>query len=90
MDLPNLLSALGVGLILVAFFLLTFKIVAGDSRIYYTLNLLGGVLATCGAWLIGAMPFVVLEVTWTVVAVIGLYKSFKISLKDDFAKKIKN
>lgn len=87
MDLPNLLSALGVGLILIAFFLLTFKIVAGESRVYYTLNLLGGILATFGAWLIGAMPFVVLEVTWTAVAVIGLFKSFKISPKDGFSNK---
>lgn len=76
MDLPNLLNGSGVTLILLAFFLQTFKIVSGESRAYYLLNLFGGILATCGAWLIGAMPFVVLEVTWTVVAVVGLYKSF--------------
>lgn len=78
MTLPNLLSAFGVAFILAAFFLLTFKIVAGESRIYFALNLAGGLLATCGAWLIGAMPFVVLEATWSVVAIIGLYKSFRI------------
>lgn len=77
MNLPNLLNGFGVTLILLAFFLQTFKIVTGESRTYYTLNLFGGILATCGAWMIEALPFVVLEVTWTVVAVVGLYKSFK-------------
>ncbi len=77
MDLPNFLNGAGVSLILAAFFLQTFKIVSGESRMYYTLNLVGGLLATGGAWMIGAMPFVVLEVTWTIVAIAGLYKSFK-------------
>lgn len=77
MDLPNLLNGAGVTLILAAFFLLTFKIVTGESRVYYTLNLIGGILATCGAWMIEAIPFVVLEITWTVVAIAGLYKSFQ-------------
>ncbi len=77
MDLPNLLNGLGVTLILLAFFLQTFKMVTGESRTYYMLNLFGGILATCGAWMIGALPFVVLEVTWTVVAIVGLYKSYK-------------
>lgn len=77
MDTANLLNGTGVSLILAAFFLQTFRIVSGESRVYYGLNLAGGILATCGAWMIGAWPFVVLEITWTVVAVIGLLKSFK-------------
>jgi len=76
MNTANLSSGIGVFLILTAFSLNTFGILSREDRSYFVLNLVGGVLASIGAWLIDSIPFLVLEVTWTVVAIVGLAKSF--------------
>lgn len=72
MSIPDIINTAGVSLILLAFFLLTLKKIAPTSKTYNLLNLLGAGLACYGAWLIGAMPFVVLEIIWCAVAAYGL------------------
>jgi ribose/xylose/arabinose/galactoside ABC-type transport system permease subunit len=74
MSIPDIINTLGVSLILLAFLLLTLKKVSSESNAYNLLNLFGAGLACYGAWLIGAMPFVVLEVIWCAVAVYGLLR----------------
>lgn len=76
MNTADISSGIGVFLILTAFSLNTFGILGREDRGYFVLNLIGGILASIGAWLIGSIPFLVLEVTWTVVALAGLAKSF--------------
>lgn len=76
MSTADLTSGIGVSLILVAFSLNTFGVLSREDRSYFVLNLFGGLLASVGAWLIHSMPFLVLEITWTVVAIVGLAKSF--------------
>ena len=76
MNTADLTSGIGVFLILTAFALNTFGILSRENRSYCILNLTGGVLASIGAWLIDSIPFLVLEVTWTIVAIAGLVKSF--------------
>jgi hypothetical protein len=74
MNLPNIINSAGVSLILLAFILLTIGKVKQQQKIYNLLNLLGAGLACYGAILIGAIPFVVLEAIWCVVAIYGLIK----------------
>ena len=74
MTIPDIINTLGVSLILLAFFLLTLKKVSPTSNAYNLLNLIGAGLACYGAWLIGAIPFVVLEVIWCGVAIYGLLR----------------
>jgi hypothetical protein len=76
MNTADLTSGIGVFLILTAFSLNTFGIVSREDRSYFILNLGGGVLASVGAWLISSIPFLVLEITWTAVAIFGIVKSF--------------
>lgn len=76
MFIADLTSGIGVFLILTAFALNTFGILSREDRSYCILNLAGGVLASIGAWLIDSIPFLVLEVTWTIVAIAGLAKTF--------------
>ena len=70
----NIVNSAGVFLILTAFFLLILGKVKPDNRWYLLMNLTGAVLACYGSWLIRAYPFVVLEGTWALVAIIGLLK----------------
>ena len=77
MQMVDIINSAGVSLILIAFFLLTLKYVTQDSKVYLLLNIVGAGLACYGAWMMGSIPFVVLEATWVVVSFIGLFKSSK-------------
>ncbi len=73
-DLPTLIGALGVGLLLVAFFLNLFQRTTPESLWYVSMNLVGAGLSCYASWLIGFVPFVVLEGTWAVVAGVALVR----------------
>lgn len=68
------IGSIGVGLLLLAFFLNLFKIIMQDSKIYVIMNIVGGGLSCYASILIGFIPFVILEGTWAVVAIVGLVK----------------
>lgn len=70
----ELINAVGVGMILLAFFLLTFKILSQESKVYILLNIFGAVIAAYGAYLLNSKSFVVLESTRVMVSVISLIK----------------
>lgn len=71
----DIINTIGVSLILIAFVLLTIRKLKSDSILYYILNFTGAGLACYGSWLIGVIPFVVLEAVWALVAAAGLIRS---------------
>ena len=75
MSTPDIINSFGVSLILLAFLLLTLKKLAPQSMWYNLLNVIGAGLTGYGALLINAMPFVILEAIWCLVAVYGLAKA---------------
>jgi len=70
----TLIGSAGVTLLLVAFFLNLTRRLAQDSVAYTVLNLVGATLSGYASWLIGFIPFVVLEGTWAVVAAAALVR----------------
>jgi hypothetical protein len=74
MNTNDWIGSVGVGLILLAFFLTTFKWMSGQSRIYFFLNATGAALACLASYLIDYWPFVVLEGTWMLVSLIGFFR----------------
>jgi len=74
MSAPDIINSFGVSLILLAFLLLTLKKVTPQDVSYNLLNLIGAGLACYGSILINAIPFVVLEGIWCLVAVYGLLR----------------
>ncbi len=72
MPIADIINSFGVSLILLAFLLLTIKKTTPQSVTYNLLNLIGAGLACYGSILINAIPFVVLEAIWCVVAIYGL------------------
>lgn len=66
------IGAFGVSLLLIAFFLNLFGRLRNGAWIYLALNALGAGLACYSAYLIQFMPFVILEGTWCLVALISL------------------
>ncbi|MBD0367390.1 MAG: hypothetical protein ICV53_14975 [Flavisolibacter sp.] len=75
MNYNDWIGALGVGLILMAYFCHTFRFISGESRLFFLLNIIGAALACYASYLIHYWPFVLLEGVWTVVSLIGLAKT---------------
>jgi hypothetical protein len=74
MNFNDWIGTIGVGLILLAFFGHTFKIISGDSLLFFVLNFIGAGLACYASYLISFWPFVVLEGIWTLVSLIGIIR----------------
>ncbi len=77
MNYTDIISSIGVSLILLAFFLNTFKYLDASSKLYFILNIVGGAFACYGSILLNSLPFIILEGTWSLVALIGLIKNLK-------------
>ncbi|MEO7923738.1 MAG: hypothetical protein ABIR30_08660 [Chitinophagaceae bacterium] len=76
----DLIGSIGVGLILVAYFLQTEKLLPKDEKLYYVLNIIGAGLACYASFLINYWPFVILEATWTLVSIYGLMRAMRIKM----------
>lgn len=77
MEYSTIIGSLGVCLLLIAFFLSLFKVISQQSHSYLWLNLVGAGLAAYASWLIQFIPFVVLEIAWTLVAFAGLVNKLR-------------
>lgn len=77
MTYTDIVSTIGVSLILLAFFLNTFKYISDNGKLYFVLNIIGGAFACYGSVLLNSLPFIILEGTWSIVALLGLIKSLK-------------
>ena len=75
MSYQDWIGTMGVGLILLAYFCNTFKLVSGESKVFFLLNTIGAALACYASYLISYWPFVILEGTWTLVSLVGLLKT---------------
>jgi len=74
-DQAALIGSVGVALLLAAFVLNLLRKLRSDAYAYMGLNLVGAGLACCSSWLIGFMPFVVLEGVWAIAALAGLARA---------------
>ena len=74
MSPETLVGSLGVALLLLAFFLNLIRVLSTQSYPYTALNFAGASLAGYASYLIGFVPFVVLEGTWAVVAAVALVR----------------
>jgi len=77
MTYNNWIGTIGVGLVLLAYFLNTMKMVPENGKLFFFLNIIGGALSCYAAILINFIPFTVLEAIWTVVSIYGFVKVLK-------------
>lgn len=76
----DIIGTLGVGLILLAYFLNITKLIQHDDKLYFVMNIIGAALACYASLLISYWPFVILEGTWVLVSLYGLMKNMKIKM----------
>ena len=72
MSASQIIGSLGVALLLIAFFMNSFGMLASDSRSYQMMNVVGAAISCYASYLIGFAPFVVLEATWCAVALFAM------------------
>lgn len=80
MQYNDIIGTLGVGLILLAYFLNTARLLERNKRAFYVMNIIGAALACYASVLIEYLPFVILEGTWTLVSIYGLMKTMRIKM----------
>jgi len=76
MNYNDIIGTIGVGLILLAYFLNIFSMIPKDGVLFFMINIIGAALACYASFLIHYLPFIILEGTWTLVSIIGLMRLF--------------
>jgi len=76
MNYNDIIGAIGVGIILVAYFLNIFSLIPKEGKLYFVLNILGATIACYASLLINYLPFVILEGTWALVSGFALFQLF--------------
>ena len=74
MSYKDIVGTIGVGLVLLAYFLNTTKMIPENGKFFFVLNILGGAISCYAAILIDFLPFTILEGIWTIVSIFGLIK----------------
>ena len=77
MNLNDIIGTIGVGMILLAYFLNVFSWIKKEGLLFYLMNIVGASIACYTSYLIHYIPFVILEGTWAIVSIMGLLKSIK-------------
>jgi hypothetical protein len=76
----DIVGSIGVGIILIAYYLNTAGLIIKNGKLFYVLNIIGAAVACYASWLIDYWPFIVLEGMWTLVSIYGLMKTMKIKM----------
>lgn len=72
--MADIIGYLGVGLILLAYFLNLYNKIDNENLLYISMNLIGAGLAFVSSVLIQSLPFAILEGTWALVSLFALVK----------------
>lgn len=77
MSYNDIVGTIGVGIILIAYFMNIFSFIKKDGILFYVMNIIGASLACYASILINYLPFIILEATWAMVSVLGLVRVLK-------------
>jgi hypothetical protein len=75
MSYNDIIGAVGVGIILIAYFLNIFSLIPKEGLLYFILNIIGAAIACYASILINYIPFIILEGTWAAVSLIALIQN---------------
>jgi hypothetical protein len=70
----QVVGTVGVALLLIAFFMNLFGMVTAESRTYQAMNVAGAGISCYASYLIGFVPFVVLEGVWCAAALAAMLR----------------
>jgi hypothetical protein len=70
----QVIGSIGVALLLIAFFMNLFGMLTAESRAYQAMNVAGAGISCYASYLIGFVPFVVLEAVWCAAAMAAMLR----------------
>jgi hypothetical protein len=73
MTFTDLIGAIGVTILLIAYFLNLIHKIKNDSLAYLLLNFAGAAIACLASVLLKYWPFIILEGCWTIVSTAGIF-----------------
>ena len=74
MSTANWVASIGVGILLIGFFLNIIGYINNKNKWYAFLNAFGGLISCYASWMVSFYPFVVLNIIWSITALISLFK----------------
>ena len=77
MTYSEIIGAVGVTLLLLAYLLNVTKVISADRPVYAVINFIGAALACYSSFLIRFIPFVILEGVWAVVSLLPLFRMLR-------------
>jgi hypothetical protein len=77
MNYNDSIGTIGVGIVLIAYFLNNFSYIKRNGNLYFSLNILGASIACYASILIQYIPFIILEGTWALLSVVSLLNNKK-------------
>jgi hypothetical protein len=86
----EIIGWIGALMLVYAYFLITDKKVTGRSWSYLLLNLFGGAFLALNSYVNGALPSVVNNVIWVIVAIYGVEKVFTKDMPARLVRRIEN
>nr|WP_294897414.1 hypothetical protein [uncultured Pedobacter sp.] len=75
MNAANCIATIGVGILLLGFFLNIAGKISAKHKLYSLLNLIGGILSAYASWIAHFYPFVALNIVWSITALTFLLKA---------------
>jgi large-conductance mechanosensitive channel len=85
---PILIGIIGASSILISFFLDLFDIIEETSKLYLGLNIFGGLILSYYAFLENVIPFLILNIIWTIISIVKLIKSGRQRFKNPKTKSV--
>jgi len=73
----QIIGWIGAFLVVLAFFLVSYKKVQGDSRVYQLMNLIGAIGVGINASYQEAWPSFGIQIVWFTIAIVALVKSVR-------------
>lgn len=75
MDTNTLIGTIGALILLIGFVLLQMKFIGANTRVYNLISILGSSFLLFYAAILNSIPFIILNLTWVIVAGFYLIKS---------------
>jgi hypothetical protein len=79
MNLTDWIGAIGVGILLLAYWLNINKQISETTIGYSLLNIVGAGLACLASVLLRYWPFILLEAAWMMASIFSLYKNYRLN-----------
>jgi uncharacterized membrane protein YhaH (DUF805 family) len=74
--ISNFFGWIGLILILLAYFLVSYKFILGDSLFYQIINLFGSIFLFYNSCYVKSKPLMALQFAWAVIAIIAIIKIY--------------